>query len=122
VAETYDQLNQVATANPSSVLYNESGGHIMRDADTGNIIAVASDDLIDELDAAVEAANSIIEARELNEGAEGELNVPMSKRYYGDDYGSMINRCSHPRCFNHLTCQTYSYCHVCSSSTRKLCI
>jgi hypothetical protein len=122
VADSQDQLNQLAAANPNSVLYDESGGYILRDADTGVMFAVASDDLIDEINAAVNAANAVVEARELNEGVDGETNAPIGKRYDGGYTSNFVNHCTHPRCFYSATCLRYSNCHICSSSTRKICI
>lgn len=117
-------LNDYVRINPNGMLHAENGGYYLKDMEDV-VIAIASDDLCNELDgawASAEAAADALDAAEKNYGSGSVSDANFEKR--NEDlscYPSCKqNYCSHPRCFLHATCLSYSHCHVCG--TRKVCL
>jgi hypothetical protein len=103
VLETRKQLNDMADQYPMGTLDDRNGGYYLLDHD-GTVLAVASDSLCEELDTSME------EARRYHAS---NLDIEAGVVPRGDTAAAS---CSHPRCFTHALCRTYSDCHVCSSS------
>lgn len=111
VVGTREDLNAAAKANPSTVLDDVDNGFHLVD-DNGKVVAVASDELIPEL----EDAFKNMDAADAKDELEG--NTQEAKR---DDAMTLAPQaCAHRRCFNSVICITYKDCHICSS--RKKCI
>ncbi|CAG8020245.1 unnamed protein product [Penicillium salamii] len=111
VLQDRQALNEFVKSNPDGFLHSENGGYYMKDLHEA-VVAIASDDLCGELDGSWANAESSVEDDEDDDVTD------VTKRELNSLNAS--NKCSHPRCFNHATCLTYSNCHVCGS--RKKCI
>lgn len=109
-------LNDMVRNNPETILNPENGGYYLKTMD-GETLAIAGDELCVELDAAVASVDALdadAEHEETNTSKRGEdLDCPGC---------GLENYCRHPRCFNSALCLSYSYCHVCLTSSRKVCI
>jgi hypothetical protein len=120
IMETWEQVKSLTTANPQSGLMGDIGeAHYLQD-DEGVILGVASDELCLEIDARISSAMRAIEARtEMGDedGTVGGSDAPGFTKSEDNAVGPISQpRCSHPRCYYSVTCQTYSYCHFCLTS------
>lgn len=111
VVGTREDLNAAVKANPATILDDVDNGFHLID-DKGKVIAVASDELIPELEDAFKNADAASAKDEL------EGNVQESKR--DNALALAPQACAHRRCFNSIICVTYKDCHICGSN--KKCI
>ena len=109
VLQDRQALNEFVKSNPDGFLHSENGGYYLKDLHEA-VVAIASDGLCSELDGSWANAESSVEDDDVTDVTKRELN----------SLNALSNKCSHPRCFSHATCLTYSSCHVCGS--RKKCI
>ncbi|KAJ5456021.1 uncharacterized protein N7458_004285 [Penicillium daleae] len=118
-------LNDFVKANPETILYPENGGYYLKDMDE-EVLAITADDLSKELDAAVASVDSDLlgndSASDSSAGSGAAANVTKRNEDMPCYPNCQHNYCSHPRCFNSATCLHYSFCHVCLTSSRKVCI
>ena len=110
VVGTREDLNAVVKANPSTVLNDADNGFHLVDGN-GKVVAVASDELIPELE------NTMREIDAAN--AKGSLEGDTQEVKRDGATASAPLACAHRRCFNSVICITYKDCHICS---RNRCI
>ncbi|KAJ5173692.1 uncharacterized protein N7500_001623 [Penicillium coprophilum] len=116
-------LNDLVKVNPETILHAENGGYYLKDMEEA-VVAITADDLCKELDvafASIDAGDIGEDSEPENRESESLGGADTTKRSASYSHDKR-NKCSHPRCFNSATCLTYSNCHVCSTSTRKVCI
>ncbi|KAJ5822617.1 hypothetical protein N7447_004957 [Penicillium robsamsonii] len=116
-------LNDLVKVNPETILHSENGGYYLKNMEE-EVVAITADDLCEELDAAFASIDAGVIGddsgpEDLDSESLGGANITKRLSCYPH---CVHNSCSHPRCFNSATCLTYTSCHVCSTSSRKLCI
>ncbi|PGH18651.1 hypothetical protein AJ80_04398 [Polytolypa hystricis UAMH7299] len=129
VAPNREALNAIVEANPETILHDRDGGFHLLDME-GNVVAVAADELIPELQASFDEADKIIakekeEEEKKRDKAEAGDNTPEKEKEEETtkraEAGLAADQaCAHRRCFNSIICVTYKDCHICSS--RNICI
>ncbi|KAL3593240.1 hypothetical protein FPOAC2_07535 [Fusarium poae] len=109
----WDQLHEMAAKYQDTALEPKYGGNVI-EVD-GKIVVATDDGMTKQIDDLVQEL--------VKNDAEVEEEPQISKR---QDLNIIQRRrgCSHPGCFFHTTCLTYTGCHVCrlSPSKRGLCI
>ncbi|KAB8235516.1 hypothetical protein ETB97_006850 [Aspergillus alliaceus] len=115
ILETRQQLNNMATAYSMGTLDDTNGGYYLLDRDR-SILAVAADSLCEELDASMASAKRVYEQKARSELYGGEFREFPIQGAEGLRLNAVENSCSHPRCYTHALCETYSDCFVCSSN------
>ncbi|EIT79061.1 hypothetical protein BDV35DRAFT_74752 [Aspergillus flavus] len=115
ILETRQQLNDMAAAYSMGTLDDRNGGYYLLDHD-GEILAVAADGLCEELDNSMASARRVYEQRSRFDLYSGEVQEVTLQSHDAQLRRSGENSCSHPRCYTHALCETYSDCFVCSSS------
>ncbi|KAB8214517.1 hypothetical protein BDV33DRAFT_196035 [Aspergillus novoparasiticus] len=115
ILETRQQLNDMAAAYSMGTLDDRNGGYYLLDQD-GEILAVAADGLCEELDISMASARRVYEQRSRFDLYSGEVQEVTLQSHDAQLRRSDGNSCSHPRCYTHALCETYSDCFVCSSS------
>ncbi|UZP40448.1 hypothetical protein NXS19_008264 [Fusarium pseudograminearum] len=110
---TWDQLHEMAAKYQDTALEPKYGGNIIEI--DGKIVLATDDKMTKEIDDLVEQLekNDPEAEEEPKISRRRDLNVLEPRR-----------RCSHPGCYFHSTCLTYTACHVCRlpPSRRGLCI
>lgn len=106
VAETREHLNSIVRHNPATVLYDETGGFLLKDGN-GVTIAVAADALIPELENAIAEADALT-AKEKPEAE----SASDDKKGGGEEREarnqSVMTKCSHSRRFDMAICLFYT--------------
>ncbi|BAE59775.1 unnamed protein product [Aspergillus oryzae RIB40] len=115
ILETRQQLNDMAAAYSMGTLDDRNGGYYLLDHD-GEILAVAADGLCEELDNSMASARRVYEQHSRFDLYSGEVQEVTLQSHDAQLRRSGENSCSHPRCYTHALCETYSDCFVCSSS------
>ncbi|OQE15938.1 hypothetical protein PENSTE_c026G06709 [Penicillium steckii] len=117
-------LNDLVKLHPETILHAENGGYYLKNMDE-EVVAITHDDLCVELDAAfasIDASDIGDDVQGQGSGSHGSANVTKRNENLACYPNCAHNYCSHPRCFHSATCLSYTNCHVCSSSSRKVCI
>ncbi|KAE8165930.1 hypothetical protein BDV40DRAFT_297047 [Aspergillus tamarii] len=115
ILETRQQLNDMAAAYSTGTLDDRNGGYYLLDHD-GEILAVAADGLCEELDISMTSARRVYEQRSRSELYSGEVQEVTLQSHDAQLQRNDESSCSHPRCYTHALCETYSDCFVCSSN------
>ncbi|KAJ5103629.1 hypothetical protein N7532_004158 [Penicillium argentinense] len=118
-------LNDLVKLHPETILHTEKGGYYLKNMDE-EVVAITHDDhLCIELDAAfasIDASNVGDDTQDGGSGSYGGANFTKRNEDLACYPDCLHNYCSHPRCYNSAHCLSYTSCHVCSSSTRKVCM
>ncbi|KAB8254990.1 hypothetical protein BDV32DRAFT_131472 [Aspergillus pseudonomiae] len=115
ILQTRQQLNDMAAAYSMGTLDDRNGGYYLLDHD-GEVLAVAADGLCAELDVSMRSARRVHEQRSRPDSYSGEFQEVTLQSHEGQLGRSDEHSCSHPRCYTHALCETYSDCFVCSSN------
>ncbi|CZR37477.1 uncharacterized protein FPRO_02263 [Fusarium proliferatum ET1] len=93
---------------PDTAPVEKYGGNVI-EVD-GKIVLATDEEMTKQID-------SLIKELEKNDtGVEAETET--SKRRDVEIFGP-TRQCSHPRCFYDVTCDSYTYCHICRRPTGK---
>lgn len=119
-------LNDLVKVYPDTILHAENGGYYLKDMDE-EVVAITADDLCTELDAAFASIDADVVgdgsgSEDGGSGSLGEADVTKRNEDLACYPNCLHNYCSHPRCFRSAVCLSYTNCHVCSTSSRKVCI
>ncbi|KAE8358598.1 hypothetical protein BDV27DRAFT_137431 [Aspergillus caelatus] len=115
ILEKRQQLNDMAAAYSMGSLDDRNGGYYLLDHD-GEILAVAADGLCEELDISMTSARRVYEQHSRSELYNGEIQEVTLQSHDAQLRRNDESSCSHPRCYTHALCETYSDCFVCSSN------
>ncbi|KAE8415952.1 hypothetical protein BDV36DRAFT_310591 [Aspergillus pseudocaelatus] len=115
ILEKRQQLNDMAAAYSMGTLDDRNGGYYLLDHD-GEILAVAADGLCEELDISMTSARRVYEQHSRSELYNGEIQEVTLQSHDAQLQRNDGSSCSHPRCYTHALCETYSDCFVCSSN------
>lgn len=119
-------LNDLVKVYSDTVLHAENGGYYLKDMDD-EVVAITADDLCTELDAAFASIDADVVgdgsgSEDGGSGSFGEADVTKRNEDLACYPNCLHNYCSHPRCLRYAVCLSYTNCHVCSTSSRKVCI
>ncbi|KAL4889193.1 hypothetical protein BDV59DRAFT_205455 [Aspergillus ambiguus] len=118
--DTREQLGNAVPADykGETALFNEDGGYFLKDVNTGERLAVATDALVDSIDAQLAEMDTLDAAGKLKSPSPEPQTSP-NKR--DGNLGEAANACQHWKCQTDGICKTYNDCHVCLTS-KKWCI
>ncbi len=119
-------LNDFVQIHQETILYPENGGYYLKNMEE-EVLAITADDLSKELDTDVASIDAEILENDFApdnsaSGPGGDANSTQRNEDMPCYPNCQRNYCSHPRCFNTATCLHYTYCHVCLTNARKVCI
>ncbi|KAF7594545.1 hypothetical protein BBP40_008992 [Aspergillus hancockii] len=109
VCETREQLNQVASDHPETVLHDEDGGYYLKDMN-GARVAVAADSLCPDLNTSFADVDATIAQV-----------IPMGEARMDMENGlESTVACTDHRCFTSGGCTVFPGCRICTSRQRCL--